>query len=115
MFGLLPQLLLQLLLLKSTRGCLIATPSEIVNFVSGCGIDGTFCEKTPTTEETAMETEGIRVYLNIDLSCFDCVLRAETSSVQQRRGQWTVYVHLSRQNNKDICGQGASGLKYQSR
>ena len=66
MFGLLPQHLLQLLLLKSTRGCIIATPSEFVNFVSGCGIDGTFCEKTPTTEETAMETEGIRIYFNID-------------------------------------------------
>ena len=66
MFGLLPQHLLQLLLLKSTRGCIIATPSELVNFVSGCGIDGTFCEKTPTTEETAMETEGIRIYFNID-------------------------------------------------
>ena len=66
MFGLLPQHLLQLLLLKSTRGCIIATPSEFVNFVSGCGIDGTFCEKTPTTKETAMETEGIRIYFNID-------------------------------------------------
>ena len=66
MFGLLPHLLLQLLLLKSTSGCIIATPSEFVNFVSGCGIDGTFCEKTPTTEETAMETEGIRIYFNID-------------------------------------------------
>ena len=66
MFGLLLQHLLQLLLLKSTRGCIIATPSEFVNFVSGCGIDGTFCEKTPTTEETAMETEGIRIYFNID-------------------------------------------------
>ena len=80
-------------------------------FLSGCGIDGTFCEKTPTTEETAMETEGIHIYFNIDLSCFDCFLRGETSSVQQRRGQ-CVYVHLSRQNKKDIRGQGASGPKY---
>ena len=83
--------------------------------MSGCGINGIMCEKTPITEETAMETEGIHIYFNIGLSRFDCFLRGETSSVQQRRGQWTVYVNLSRQRNKDIRGQGASGLKYQSR